>query len=177
MLMMDFGAEDLNQSLDPLANPSISPGAGSFYLCEETKPVYVECETFTWNTALGEFQAGAMSDAHSIRKPLLEFLASYTASYPDVDMAVKRSNDHLYNRVITAENARVKVGASGGGEMSTAFGVTASSFLTHFPYGTLVQWSAPVSTIHVEGDLLSSTLGSLACTVTSTPCQFCEMPP
>ncbi len=157
---LDFTGIDFNQNLEPLANPVLNPPANSFFLCEETKPVYVACATLTWDLAAGEFQANALALAHSIRKPLLDFLAGYSASYPDPAMAVKKSNDHLYNRVTAAANPRVKTGVSGGGEMTTVFSTAVSDFITHFPYDTTVKWNT-LSFINVEGDLLSTTAGAL----------------
>ncbi len=175
---VDFPTIDFNQNLEPLSNPSISPGSNAFYLCEETKPVYVECTTLTWDLVSGEFQAGALSAAHSIRKPLLDFITqpTYLAQYSDPSVAVKRSNDHLYNRVNAAANARVKTGVSGGGELSTSFSTAASDFITHFPHGTTVKWSASFGFINVAADLINSSLSGFgtADPLSVTYAQHCQ---
>ena len=149
---VDFGTQDLNASLAPAGTLTISPGAGSFYLCEETKPVYIESAVFSWATGTGEFQCGAGSGAHSIRKPLMDYLQSF--SYADPSMLVKRSNDHAYNFVSTWANITVKKGTSGGAEMSGDLNFTNGAFITHFPHNTPVVWSA-ASVMHLAADLVT----------------------
>jgi hypothetical protein len=158
---VDFPGADFNQNLQPLANLNIIPGANAFYLCEETKPVLLECGVFVWDLASGEFQAGSLAVAHSVRKPLMDFLASYSASYPESEMASKVSNDHLYNGVTAAANPRVKKGTSGGGELTTVLSSAANNFVTHFPNFTYINWTGAVSFITIENDLIKPNLSVL----------------
>ncbi|MFN0075049.1 MAG: hypothetical protein ACKVY0_01110 [Prosthecobacter sp.] len=147
-----FGTQNLNQSLMPSGTLTITPGAGAFYLCEETKPVYIEAAVFSWLTSAGEFQCGAVCNAHSIRKPLLDFLSSY--AYADPSLSTKRSNDHLYNTVTTAANISVKKGVSNGAQITGDVNLSAGSLVTHFPYDTSVVW-ASASVMHIAGDIVN----------------------
>jgi hypothetical protein len=152
---VDFGTTNFTQTLAPLpAVISKAYAPNSFYLCEETKPVYIESTVLDWHTGLGEFRAAASCQAHSIRKPLLDFMASY--AYADPALAWKRSNDHVYNAVTTAAQPKFKTGTSGGGEMSTILAVAAASFVTHLPYDTTVSYSV-ASQISVKDDLIDTT--------------------
>lgn len=152
---VDFGTTNFTQTLAPLpAVISKAYAPNSFYLCEETKPVFIESTVLDWHTGLGEFRAAASCQAHSIRKPLLDFMASY--AYADPALAWKRSNDHVYNAVTTAAQPKFKTGTSGGGEMSTILAVAAASFVTHLPYDTTVSYSV-ASQISVKDDLIDTT--------------------
>lgn len=152
---VNFGVTDFMQTLGPLpAVISKAYAPNSFYLCEETKPVYIESTSLAWDTAQGEFRAANSCQAHSIRKPLLDFMASY--AYADPALAWKRSNDHVYNAVTTATQPKFKTGTSGGGEMSTILAVAAASFVTHLPYDTTVSYST-TSQITVKDDLIDTT--------------------
>ena len=153
---VQFGTAALVQTLDPTGSLSIAPSAGSFFLCEETKPLYIETTTLAWDTASGVFAAGATPTPHSIRQPLLDFIASYSASYADPSVAIKRSNDHLYNGVSTASYVSFKKGTSGGGEMTAELTLASSAgFLTHFPWNVSVVWGVGTHKLKVEGDLLN----------------------
>ncbi|MBK8038405.1 MAG: hypothetical protein IPK22_14925 [Verrucomicrobiaceae bacterium] len=149
---VDFGTRDLDAALKPSGTLTITPGAGAFHLCEETKPVYIEAAVFSWVTTTGEFQCGAASGAHSIRKPLMDYLQSFT--YADPEMLVKRSNDHSYNFVSAAANITVKKGLSGGAEMSGDLTFNGGAFLSHFPHNTPVVWTA-ASVMHLANDLVN----------------------
>jgi hypothetical protein len=155
---VDFADIYFNQSLEPLTNPSINPGPDAFYLCEETKPVLIECTVLEWDLASGEFRAGAVQAARSVRKPLMDFLSSYAGSYQDSSMVLKYSNDHLYNELTAA---RVKKGASGGGEMTTVLSTASNLFYTHFPFASGIHWSAALSFISIENDLIKPNLSVL----------------
>jgi hypothetical protein len=173
---VEFADVYFNQSLEPLSNPSINPGPDAFYLCEETKPVLVECTVLEWDLASGEFRAGAVQAARSLRKPLMEFLMSYAGSYEDSSMVIKYSNDHLYNEVTAAAAARVKKGASGGGEMTTVLSTASNLFSTHFPFASGIHWSAALSLISIENDLIKPNLSILntASPVTVAYAQHCQ---
>lgn len=152
---VNFGITHFTQTLGPLAAViSKAYAPNSFYLCEETKPIYIESTVLDWHTGLGEFRAAASCQAHSIRKPLLDFMAS--SPYADPALAWKRSNDHVYNAVTTAAEPKFKTGTSGGGEMSTILAVAAASFVTHLPYDTTVSY-AVASQIRVTDDLIDTT--------------------
>jgi hypothetical protein len=150
---VDFGTQDLDPSLAPMGTLTITPGLGSFYLCEETKPVYIEAAVFSWLTGIGDFQCGALSGAHSIRKPLLDFIGAYT--YATLEIGVKRSNDHVYNHVNAAANISFKKGISNGAQLSGDLNIAAGSFITHFPYDTPVAWTAVSSVMHIAGDIVN----------------------
>lgn len=158
---VSFGTVALGQDLTPLSDPVLIPAPGTFFLCEETKPLHLEPASLTWAVAAGEFQCGATAQAHPVRKPLLLFLASYSASYPDAEMAFKRSNDHLYTGVYSAQNASVKRGESNGAELTANLGSNVNSFVTHFPYDVEVEWTATLSGIPVVGDRIAPAGGAL----------------
>ena len=174
---VNFGKTDFTQTLGPL--PAVISNAyapNSFFLCEETKPIYIESTAIQWDTAQGEFHAANNCQAHSIRKPLLDFIANY--SYADPSVAVKRSNDHVYNVVTTAHTPSFKKGTSGGAEMTAILDLVASSFIAHVPYDTTVTY-ATVSQVTVEDDLISTTTATTSCltnagTVTVTYNQHCQ---
>ncbi len=150
---LEFADLQLDQSLAPAGATAVRTFAvGDFFLCEETKPVFIRTGSFTWDIATGEFQCGTAT-AHSIRQPLLEYLASYAADYPEPSMATKRSNDHLYNFVTTATEMRVSTGLSGGGEMSGTFASGPGEFVTHYPYDSKVKWTGS-ATIGLARDLI-----------------------
>lgn len=152
---VEYGVRDLNQSLAP-ADAALNKifSADACFLHEETKPIYVETTIIQWDTASGEFRAGTLCPAHSIRQPLLDFMASYNASYADPSVAQKFSNDHVYNKVTAAAFPKVKTGVSGGGELSTVLSVTAALFTTHMPYGSTVNYTA-TSAITITDDLIA----------------------
>lgn len=152
---VDFGVQDLDPSLAPMGTLTITPGLGAFYLCEETKPVYIEAAVFSWVMGMGDFQCGALSGAHSIRKPLLDFIAAYT--YATLEIGKKRSNDHVYNHVNAAANISFKKGVSNGAQLSGDLNLTAGNFVTHFPYDTPVAWTAISSVVHIAGDIVNPT--------------------
>jgi predicted nucleic acid-binding Zn-ribbon protein len=157
---VDYGTQDLTQSLDPAASTiSISPAAGSFFICEETKPVYVEATLFQWDTITGSFKIGGAATAHSIVNPLLTALAGYV--YTDPAVAVKRSNHFLYNSVTVATNTEFKKGTSGGGEMSTQLTLSPGDMVTHFPYDANVKWNAANSFVKIANDLIDTTSSAL----------------
>lgn len=159
--VVPFPTTDLAQNLSPIGPLVVATFApGGFFLCEETKPVFIETTSLSWDIATGAFLCGTGS-ARSIRQPLLDLLASYSAQYPDPSMAKKRSNDHLYNTATTATGISVVKGASGGAELSGSIGLGAGEFVTHFPYNATVKWNA-ASSITVAGDLISVGAGSLA---------------
>ncbi|MES2598690.1 MAG: hypothetical protein V4662_25375 [Verrucomicrobiota bacterium] len=152
---VEYGVRDLNQSLAPLdAELEETYAAGTFYLHEETKPLYLETLRLIWDTVQGEFRGGNLCAAHSIRQPLLDFMATYNASYSDPSVAEKKSNDHVYNKVTAAILPRLKTGVSGGGELTTVLSMTAALFTTHMPYGTPVNYGA-LSGITITDDLIT----------------------
>jgi hypothetical protein len=154
---VQFAVTSLVQTLDPQGTLSITPSAGSFFLCEETKPIYIETTSFAWHTTTGVFAAGAASTPSSIRRPLLDFINSYSALYADPSVGLKRSNDHLYNAVTTATNISFKKGSSGGGEMTAELALAnTSGLLTHFPWNVSVAWGVGLQLLKVEGDLINS---------------------
>ena len=155
---IDFGVVDLNQAMVPLAATITKAyAANTFFLCEETKPLYIQSTELTWDTIAGEYRAANLCQAHSIRQPLLDFLASHI--YADPALAVKKSNDHVYNRVSTASAPKFKTGTSGGGEMTVVLAAVAASFKTHMPYDAEVKYNA-ASAIEVMNDLVTTTGGS-----------------
>lgn len=174
---VNFGKTDFMQTLGPL--PAVISNAyapNSFYLCEETKPVYIESTALHWDTAQGEFHAANSCQAHSIRKPLLDFIANY--SYADPSLAIKRSNDHVYNEVTAAHTPTFKKGTSGGGEMTATLDLGASSFIAHVPYDTTVTYSG-ASQVTVADDLIATTTATTsylatASTMTVTYNQHCQ---
>jgi predicted nucleic acid-binding Zn-ribbon protein len=152
---VEYGARDLNQSLNPvdaLLNEVFA--VGTFFLHEETKPIYVETAILQWDTVQGEFRAGNLCPAHSIRQPLLDFMAGYSASYADPSVAEKRSNDHVYNKVTTAGFPKFRTGTSGGGEMTAVLSITTAMFKTHMPYGAEVNYGS-LSAITITDDLIT----------------------
>ncbi len=151
---VDFSMWFLNQNLAPF-DPSItlSIPAGTFYLCEETKPLLFECTSFTWDVTAGEFQMGATENGHSIRKPLQQYLNSLIGTFKETDMYVKRSNDAIYNQITTIQNGVVKKGTSNGGELSGTLNVNAHALVSHFPYNSLIWWTA-ASVIEIDQDLI-----------------------
>lgn len=152
---VEYGVRDLNQSLAPLdATLNEVFPAGTFFLHEETKPLYIETAILVWDTGLGEFRAGNLCPAHSIRQPLLDFMANYNANYSDPSVAEKKSNDHVYNKVTAAAFPKVKTGVSGGGELTAVLSVTAALFTTHMPYGTPVNYGS-LSAITITDDLIT----------------------
>ena len=151
---VSFATRFLNQALAPLDSALTQAfPAGTFYLCEETKPLLFECTVLTWDVPGGEFQTGTTADGHSIRKPLLQHLLSLASLLRESDMQLKRSNDHVYNQITTIQNGALKKGVSGGGELTGTLNVNAHAFVTHFPYNTIVWWNA-ASTIGVADDLI-----------------------
>jgi hypothetical protein len=164
---VNFGVTDFTQTLGPLpATISNAYAPNSFFLCEETKPIYIESPSLDWKTVLGEFRAASSCQAHSIRKPLLDYMATYT--YADPTVAVKRSNDHVYNSVVTAQQPRFKTGVSGGGEMSTILALAASTFNTHLPYDTEVTYGS-ASEVKIMDDLISTTTATTSYLATANP--------
>ena len=152
---VEYGMRDLNQDLAPLdATLNEFFAAGTFYLNEETKPIYIETLALVWDTALGEFRGGNLSAAHSIRQPLLDYMASYNASYADPSVAEKKSNDHVYNKVTAAAYPKVKTGVSGGGELTAVLSITTATFKTHMPYGAEVNYGS-LSAITITDDLIT----------------------
>ena len=159
--LVPFPITDLAQDLSPVGPLVVATFApGDFFLCEETKPVFIETASLSWDIATGAFLCGTGS-ARSIRQPLLDLLASYSAEYSDPSMEKKRSNDHLYNTATTATGISVVTGASGGGELSGSIGLGAGEFVTHFPYNSTVKWNS-VSSIAIAGDLIAVASSSLA---------------
>ncbi len=151
-----FGPVDLGSNLAPsVPNVVLSSTPGTFFLCEETKPLYIGCPELTWDTALGEFQAGPglVQAAYSIRQPLLDWLSAQAVS---PDMMVKKSNDHVYNHVTAISNARWNTGVSNGGEMSGTLASGYNKVETHFPYNTELVWNTGL--INLAGDLINPTL-------------------
>jgi hypothetical protein len=160
---VQFTTSALTQSLDPKGTLNLSPAAGTFFLCEETKPIYIEATTFGWDTTSGNFSAGAAPTPHSIRKPLMDFIYSYSTSYSSVSVGIKRSNDFVYNYVTAASNVSYKKGVSGGGEMTADLSLSGvTGILTHFPWNVIVAWGAGTHTIKVEGDLINPTGSQIA---------------
>ncbi|MBL9183790.1 MAG: apolipoprotein A1/A4/E family protein [Verrucomicrobiaceae bacterium] len=152
---IDFGVVDLNQAMVPLAATITKAyAANTFFLCEETKPLYIQSTELTWDTIAGEFRAANLCAAHSIRQPLLDFLSSY--SYADPSLAEKKSNDHVFNRVTGATTPKFKTGTSGGGEMTAVLAAVASSFKTHMPYDAEVKYTS-LSAIQIVDDLVTTT--------------------
>jgi hypothetical protein len=159
---IDFGEIALDQALLPQnANVTINPGAGQFFLCEETKPVFIETASLTWKTNLGEFRAASVAVAHSERKPLLDFIAQFSATLVSPTMATKKSNDHVYNHVTAIADAQVEKGASSGGELSGALAVNPGQFSTHLPYNASVSWST-IGQITIANDLIDTSASTLS---------------
>ncbi len=155
-----FGDSRLNQDLQPIGPLlTASFASGSFFLCEETKPVFIQTTSLIWKIAQGEFNCGD-GTAHSIRKPLLDVLTTYAADLTDPAAATKRSNDHLYNSVSTATDVTLRRGDSGGGEMSATLASGPGEFLTHFPYDSKVKWTGG-SSIKITGDLIDTAASAL----------------
>lgn len=157
---VDFGTQGLNQAghpAAPLVVKAFTPG--SFYLCEETKPVYVEATSFQWDTVSGNFSVPGTAAAHSIVQPLLNALASYT--YADPALGTKRSNHFLYNTVSQAQNTSFKNGVSAGGEMTTQLLLGPGDMRTHFPYDAQVKWDGFSSQLAVAADLLNPAVSVL----------------
>lgn len=153
---IEFGEGELMPNLNPKDGTDIaSTNTAPIFLCEETKPVYIEAAALTWNAASGEIRAGASTAAHSIRKPLLDFMASFSATYVSQSMVTKRSNDHLYNTVTAAANVSVKKGESGGGELTGTLAISPGSFTMHFPHDTTAAWAA-VGGLIISGDVINT---------------------
>ena len=158
---LDFAGLRLDQNLEPFGQDAVATfAANDFFLCEETKPVFIEASSLTWDFSSGRFSCGGESP-HSIRKPLLDRLENFGPQYPDPAMGLKRSNDHLYNVVTTAADISVEKGTSGGGEMSGTLGSAPGEMVTHFPYNSTVKWNT-ASSIHLAGDLIDVAPSNLA---------------
>ncbi len=150
---VNFGPVDLGQTLAPsAATVVLNSAVGTFFVCEETKPLYIGCPTLTWATTLGEFQAGPtnLQAAFSIRQPLLDWLSSQPV---EPSMMEKKSNDHLYNHVSGMTNVSWKTGTSNGGEMTGTMVSGYNKLTTHFPYATELVWNGGL--IGIAGDLVN----------------------
>jgi hypothetical protein len=147
----------LGQTLQPLASVSF-PGAPSFYVHEETKPVKIAATSITWSPSLGRFTLNATA-VHSVRKPLLDALET-VPNLPN-GMKSKVSNDAYWNEVGTINTTPyLATTGTGAAELHATVGLTAGrSFTTHFPKNTHIAWNT--GSIQIQADQINPAASTL----------------
>lgn len=152
-----WSAQALTQSLVPLKDElTLLTLAGSpFYLCEETKPFWIECSSVRWRTQEGRFLFFPTSTAPIyVRGKELDELE--TAAVQNPSARKKRSNEQYFRYLekVVSSPVEVVAGANTEALLNVDLTFTPGRFSTHFPYDSEVSWNG-AATMTVEEDLIT----------------------
>jgi hypothetical protein len=156
-----FPSVPLDPSLLPTADLTYQPGP-TVYAAEESKPVWIVTDRIIWHIASGKFDLPTFPvGAQYVQADEYSYLASVSNNLVDPpNMGTKRSNDKYWLSVSGVGSLpTVQPDSSSNAVLSTIFSFGPGGFLTHFPYDTLVQWSANGAMI-VNNDLVTTGAGS-----------------
>lgn len=116
----------------------------SAYFCEESKPVYIEISSVTWQPSATNFTFVPV-DIEYVRQ---NECARLHAANPK---ARKLSNEGYYQFVDgVPSNMVVYYSAANQARMNVGFDFTGGTNTAHFPYGVTNQWNAGGMTIYLD---------------------------
>ncbi|HKS38222.1 MAG TPA: hypothetical protein VJW76_13580, partial [Verrucomicrobiae bacterium] len=146
-----FPGVSLNQSLLPASNPVF---AAPIWICEETKPIWIEVNSTTWEVGGGRFVMTPTSATAYVRQQELAALES--APVPD-DAKIKRSNEQYFRSVFRVVSPQVIAEAGPGGSARLTAEITfgPGQFHAHFPYDALIRWTADGS-MNISNDVVAA---------------------
>lgn len=159
---LDFANAELNQFLDPvLTSFTYAPGP-AFFVAEESKALWFEVGALTWTVANGRFTtAPTGSQAHYVRQDEFAYLASVAGFLSSSSMADKRSNERYFQHLVAGLTLPLQVDTAPSGTALASFTANfgPGSFRTHFPYNSLLTWTAGGS-LAVALDVVATGPGS-----------------
>lgn len=160
--LINYGAflnVGLNQDLVPKTNLTYQ---GHFYLCEETKPLWLEASSLTWNVAAGQFEITPTGGLLYVRAAALTELEEWGPSLADPDAAIKPSNEQYYRAAgaVLGGPIVVKADPRGNAQMSLEMSLNDGRFQAHFPARADIWWTG-AGHLSITNDMVDATASYL----------------
>jgi hypothetical protein len=159
-----FPSVPLNQNLAPAQDQTFT---ANVWICEETKPVWIEVSAVTWVVGQGTFLMTPTGQVRYVRQD--EYQALEAAPIP-TEEKVKRSNDSYYryvtgaagNLALLGHPIRVTTDSQGAAEMDFRLFFGPGRLVPHMPYASFGTFSSggqltisndlvDVSSSHLDG--------------------------
>lgn len=139
-----WSGQPLTQSLEPQASvlDKPAPPGTPFYICEESKPFWIEAKAVHWIVTDGDFDLDPTpAPPVYVRARELNRLESVPLESPS--MKIKRSNIQYYRYLeqVASQQVKVEANTKGAAEISVELEFKPGHFITHFPYDTAVAWN------------------------------------
>jgi hypothetical protein len=149
----------LNQNLLPKTNLTYQ---GIINLCEESKPLWIECSAITWKVSEGVFEMVPTGKLTFVRRGDIAELEDWGPALVDPSAATKPSNDGYFRFVNYAPAGPIMVATDrhGNAELSLDMSMKAGRFQAHFPLRADVWWNGP-GFISITNDLVDSRVSYL----------------
>ena len=160
--LINYGAflnVGLNQDLVPKTNLTYQ---GHFYICEETKPLWIEGSSLTWNVAAGQFEITPTGSLLYVRAADLTALEEWGPSLADPNAAIKPSNEQYFRFAGAALGGPIVVKADrrGNAQMSMEMSMNDGRFRAHFPARADIWWTA-AGHLSITNDMVDSAVSYL----------------
>ena len=161
---MTFSTVLLTPVLAPIPSTlTFNPGV-AIYSCEESKPLWIQSSSITWNTTTGHFDVPpAGTEVQYVRHAEYAYLTSVSNTLADPpSMAWKRSNERFFDYASGISDAVLDLAADANSNavMSATFQFGAGGFRAHFPYNSEFDWTGG-GTMKVVRDIVSSGAASV----------------
>jgi len=139
-----FPNQPLAQNLAPAVDPVFN---ATLWICEETKPFWVEVSSIRWEVAAGRF---VMTPTSAIQYVRGNELAALEAAPVPAEMKIKRSNEQYFRalfRVLSPTLIVTPDPVNGSARLSLEVSFASGQFRTHVPYDALVGWGTGLLTV------------------------------
>jgi hypothetical protein len=128
---LDFPGSHLYSTLHPRSQTL----SGTYYVCEESKPVFIEVSQITWNPLISTFDFTPVNTV-SVR-------ADERATLMSIDPAtVKKSNEGYYHTARSPTYLSIDYSLDRQAEMTLRTAFIGGSSVSHFPYGVTNEWTS-----------------------------------
>ena len=170
----------LNSELAPASSSlTFHPGVPLF-LCEETKPVWLQTDEVVWQVNFGrlDFTPTGTGVQHVRGLAYAQLAGRSNALLNPPAMATKRSNDRYYQYVngVPSGHATVSTDARSNAVLTTSLSFGPGSFLAHYPYDASLAWDVGGS-MTISNDLVTGGGLSNAAPVVLSYRRSCESCP
>jgi hypothetical protein len=160
---MSWMGQPLKQDLAPLelVLEKQAPAGTHFYMCEESKPFWIESDKMRWIVEDGKFHFDPTPAAPVyVRGRELDHLENVPLESPKMKM--KRSNLQYFRYLdqVVSHPVEVEANDDGASEIYVDITFKPGQFATHFPYDSKVEWNMG-GLMSVKADQVDSALSGL----------------
>jgi hypothetical protein len=155
-----FTGVALDQNLAPATNATL---AQTMFLCEESKPVWIEVLAAEWHPADGSFVFQPSGVVHYVRAAELDALQAATPDLVDPAAGRKPSNEQYFWFLDKAVGPiTIRADANGAARLTAQLTLaTQGYFRTHFPYDVAVTWGQGGGQVSISQDLVQPAASEL----------------